>query len=197
MGNPIETFLNDWTKAKESKDQNSPFCTLVTVSKDLCPSARIVGLREVTQEGEFLIFLNRTSPKWKQLQETNKYELLVFWPSLMIQYRISGSRWSTMDDEEMKKLWVNKPHRSKLLDYYYQNYQPQSSELDSRQAFLDDMKLLGERFPDDVPRQETNTAVLLQPAVIEEWRGDLKDRLHHRCLYELKDGEWIATTLVP
>ena len=127
--NPIETFRADWSKAREEKDPNAPFCTLVTVSSTtnsaVAPTARIVGLRKVTEEGGFLVFINSTGPKWTELKANPHYELLIFWPTLMIQYRIRGNQLKTLDQEEMKELWEKKPHTSKLLDYYYTHHQPQ------------------------------------------------------------------------
>ena len=206
QGNPIATFREDWSKAKAEKDPNAPFCTLVTIATStaggVAPATRIVGLRQVTDEGGFLLFVNSSSPKWSQLQANSNFELLVFWPTQMIQYRISGRTFDTLSEEEMKELWEKKPHTSKLLDYFYTNHQPQSSELPSRDIFLDGMKQLKGKFKPDgqtaVPYQEIARGLILKPISIEEWRGSTSDRLHLRFRHDRKeDGSWETTPLVP
>jgi len=71
---PLERLVADWELAKQDKDPNAPFCTLITIDHDTgFPTGRILGLREIhLSTGEILVFINATSPKWKQLMACSK-----------------------------------------------------------------------------------------------------------------------------
>lgn len=199
---PLEDFKQSWTKAKEAKDPNAPFCTLATVTEDGFPMTRTVGLREVDDEkGTVLLFINDTSPKYRQLEATSKFELLCFWNNPdMIQYRMRGDSWKTLDDQDMEQRWRNKPKTSQLLDYYYSHCQPQSSVLrGGRQEFVETMRKLKEEFKDkEVPFQPIATGLVLELQEIEEWRGSPTDRLHERYMFQkTASGSWEKKTLVP
>lgn len=203
--NPWEQLRQDWEAAKAAKDPQAPFCTLMTVTAAGAPTGRILGLRDIRVDtGELLVYTNSTSPKWQHLQAANaKFEVLLFWTTPhMVQYRLSGATWTTVDEKSMRQQWATyKPQRSKLLDYYYHNIQPQSSELTGgRSSFVQDMQRLTREFQDEeVPFQTVNVGLLLQPCVVEEWRASPADRLHERYLHERKDqsNEWQRKTLVP
>lgn len=199
----LSRFQSDWSAAQQAKDPNAPFCTLSTVDSDGFPRSRIVGLREIDTTTEaFLVFGNKTSPKFQDLAATSKYELTTFWTKpTMIQYRISGHVWRTLDDQEMESKWHKKPKRSQLLDYYYTHYQPQSSVLEGGRAqFLETMEQLKQQFANKpIPVQPTNAGLVLEPFRIEEWRGDVVERLHERYLYQKTERarQWQKQTLVP
>lgn len=207
---PFEGFLKDWAAAKESKDSNAPFCVLATVTKDGFPRSRIVGLREVDGDiGTILLFVNDASPKFRELQATNKYELLTFWTHPdMLQYRIRGTKWTRLTTKKMEELWAKKPKTSQLLDYYYTQCQPQSSSLNNNESdavsgrvdFVKTMKKLQLEFAEkDVPFQSIATGLVLEPNEIEEWRGSETDRLHERYLYKRLGNSlsWQRESLVP
>ena len=147
--NPLEQVLHDWQAAKAANDPHAPFGTLLTVTAEGAPTGRILGLREVRTDGKILVYTNSTSPKWHQLSANPHFELLLFWTTPnMVQYRIRGSSWTTVDEPTMRTQWdTYKPHRSKLLDYYYQNTQAQSSELaGGRQEIVHAMQQLSHKF---------------------------------------------------
>ena len=209
---PFEQLAQDWQAAKDAQDPNAPFCTLMTVANDsvenngVRPTGRILGLREITQDGTLLVYTNDTSPKFQQLSTCPRYEILLFWTRpQMIQYRLAGSQWSTVPVDEMKEQWdKHKPYRSKLLDYYYNHKQPQSTVLQGgRQQFLDEMNALNQQFQQagggQVPFQSVNVGLLLKPSAVEEWRSSNEDRLHERYVYKQEQNgkRWAKETLVP
>ncbi|MFT4823474.1 MAG: pyridoxine/pyridoxamine 5'-phosphate oxidase [Halioglobus sp.] len=197
MNSPIEIFQENWQKAKSLDDANAQYCSLATVSKDGQASIRTLVLREVTN-GSFLIFVNDTSSKWKDLLLAKQSELLVFWPSLMQQYRIRGE-YSEVSAGAMKLHWAKKPYDSKILDHYYSQYQSQSSVVESRETMLNGIAELKSRYPIDkeVPFPDNAKGVAIQASYIEIWHGSASDRLHHRNLYLLSDETWEQQTLVP
>ncbi|MFK8050029.1 MAG: pyridoxal 5'-phosphate synthase [Halioglobus sp.] len=197
MSDPIELFKSNWDKAKSLEDANANYCTLATVSEEGQVSTRTLVLREVTDDS-FVIFVNNTSPKWQQLHYSEKLELLVFWPSMMQQYRIRGSI-ALVPKDEMRRHWSRKPYDSKIIDHYYTDYHPQSSQLDSRETLLngiDKLKIAYSR-EDDVPFPENAEGIAIKADHIETWQGSVTDRIHERHLYTLGQGQWACSMLVP
>ncbi len=195
--NPIDRFKKSWSQARELKDPHAHLCSLATVSSDGQPSVRVLVLREVNEEG-FTIFFSEGSPKWQDLQKQKKYELSVFWPTWMVQYRIQGT-WKEMPEDKMKEQWSRKPYSSKLLDHYYLEVQAQSTVIDSREKFLAQMDLLREKYPEEseIPFPTNAKGVILQAQLIEEWIGSPEDRLHERYLYKKKGDSWSRSVLIP
>jgi pyridoxine/pyridoxamine 5'-phosphate oxidase len=197
MISPIEIFREYWEQARSLGDASAAYCTLATVSEDGQVSTRTLVLREVTDDS-FVIFINNTSPKWKQLDHSNHIEVLVFWPSLMQQYRIRGQL-ESIPKETMRLHWANKPYDAKIIDNYYKDYQPESSVLDSKDTLLAGINNLKNSYPmdADVPFPSNVEGVRIKSNYIEIWQGSNADRLHERHLYELSGNQWERTTLVP
>ena len=197
MHNPIEIFADNWKEAKLLRDSNAPFCSLATVSSTGQASIRTLVLREVTEDS-FVLFISNTSHKWDQLEHSKQFELLVFWPSLMQQYRIRGE-YSDLSARTMASHWAKKPYDSKILDHYYIGVQPQSSLIDSREALISGIDSLKKRYPSskDVPFPESAKGVSIKATYIETWHSSAVDRLHERHLYLLSGGQWVQQVLVP
>lgn len=197
MNSPIEIFRDNWEKAKSLGDASAAYCTLGSVSDNGQVSTRTLVLREVTDDS-FVIFINNTSPKWKQLDHSQKIELLVFWPSLMHQYRIRGEL-EFIPEETMRLHWTNKPYDSKIIDNYYSDYQSQSSVLDSRDTLVTGINRLKSTYPTEasVPFPTNAEGVKIRANYIECWYGSDEDRLHGRHLYTLSDNWWERKVLVP
>ncbi|CAA0104062.1 Pyridoxine/pyridoxamine 5'-phosphate oxidase [Zhongshania aliphaticivorans] len=197
MTNPIALFQKNWQQAKSLDDANAPYCTLATVSAVGQVSVRTLVLREVTATS-FLIFINDSSPKWQDIQHSNNVELHVFWPSLLQQYRIRGECHS-VPVELIQQHWARKPYDAKILDHYYQDVQPQSSGLDSREALLKGINEIKRRYPNDadIPYPANARGVEITANYIEVWHSSTSERLHHRSLYQLKEANWDQQILVP
>ena len=197
MYNPIEIFQNNWQIAKSSKDTNAHYCSLSTVSTDNQVSSRTLVLRGVTKDS-FTLFFDSTSPKWQQLKSANSFELLVFWPSLMQQYRIRG-QYSTIEPSVMQNHWKMKPYNSKILDHFRAQYKTQSSSLNSRDELLIGIEALKNRFShaEDIPFPSNATGISIKANYMETWQGSDTDLLHERHLYTLLDGVWNRKILVP
>lgn len=199
---PFAKLIRDWHAAKESKDPNAPFCTLMTMDEESgFPTGRILGMREVDPSGTILLYINNTSPKWKQLKANSKYEILLFWtvPNT-IQYRLRGTEWATLDKDTLEQRWQMKPHTAKILDYYYSNCQAQTTALSNgRDDFLNGMQKLQNQFVgQEVPFQSIAEGLILKPSRVEEWRNSPQDRLHERYLHEKTNSDsWETTALVP
>lgn len=197
MISPIEIFRDYWEQARSLGDANAAYCSLATVSKDGQVSTRTLVLREVTDDS-FVIYINNTSPKWKHFSHSNHIEILVFWPSLMHQYRIRGEL-ESIPKETMRLHWANKPYDSKIIDNYYTDYQPESSVLDSKDTMLAGITNLKNSYPKDadVPFPSNVEGVRIKANYIEIWQGSIADQVHERHLYRLSSNRWERSTLVP
>lgn len=187
---------NSWYQAQKLNDSHSNYCTVATVSRHGTPSARVVILRQITEEG-LVVFCSAISPKWDELISTGEYELLLFWETLMVQYRIGGS-FDTISEEEMEKHWSNKQYNSKIMDHYYNTYQPQSSVIQSRELFLQRINTLQKQYSDEktVPFPQGVKGILFKPEYVEQWIGS-DDRLHERYLFRKVNGKWEREILIP
>ena len=204
MHKPIEQIKNNWEKAKASKDGNANYCSLATVSDKGDVSIRTLVLRKITTDS-FVIFINDTSPKWAQLEYSKSFELLIFWPSLMQQYRVRGE-YSSLPNEVMKEHWSHKPYDSKILDHYYQQYHSQTSVIESRESLNHEIEALKNTYPteSDIPFPENVKGVSIKASYIEAWSSSNTSSpnrtqmgLHERYLYVLSKGKWTQEVLVP
>ncbi|MCZ6633185.1 MAG: pyridoxamine 5'-phosphate oxidase family protein [bacterium] len=197
MHNPIQAFKTHWNQARTENDPNTNFCTLTTVSETGDPSARILVLREVTEDA-FSVFISGTSPKWDHLHQSPTAELLTFWPTLMIQYRVRGTV-GEIAAEDLKQNWLKKPYASKLLDHYYEKFHAQSSIISSREELLQGIEQLKQEYPEaeQIPFPESAKGICLKATHIEAWQESPGDRLHERYLYTLKESQWSQQVLVP
>ncbi len=158
---------------------------------------RCMLLRDVSEAG-FLLFASDPSPKLDALRETGEWELLVFWPSLMQQYRIRGSV-SMVNGDLIRKHWKTKSYSAKILDQYYFDRRSQSQEIESRSEFVREIKELKKQFPQEkqISCQNNIQGLLFQPDYVEIWTGSMRDRLHERVLYEHSEGQWTKSELIP
>jgi pyridoxamine 5'-phosphate oxidase len=194
--NPIQEITEDRERARAAADPLADVCYLVTVASPERAEARALTLRDITDEG-FGILINRTSPKWKQLSATDTATLLIHWPTVRRQYRIWGGI-TPMDASRVNVYWARKNLGSKLLEYYYTTFAPQSHRIASRTEFLAGIEELRRRYPDRdaVPRPESLAGIYVAPREIEVWHGS-EERLHDRRLFQRSDAGWIGHTLVP
>ncbi len=192
---PIARLQQDWQRAKSQDDANNNICILSTTD-DSQAHARVLVLRDIAQQG-LLIFTHASSPKWAQLKNGSAYEVLLYWPTLDLQYRIQGT-WQEHAREQLQKAWSNKPYEAKLLDLLYQIH-PESSEIPDRKFLEEKVAELKARYPQsaDIPFPDSARGIWLQPQRIEYYRLSTADRLHHRYLYEKAQDKWTFKTLCP
>lgn len=192
MQGPLELLQAHYRQALEEGEQAARYCTVATVE---CGQARsrTVVLRDIGPLGP-LIFINDSSPKWPGLSAGGS-EVLLFWPTLMRQYRLRG-QWQVLEEEEMRAHWQRKPETAKLLDHVYQHL-PQSSVLASREQLQQELASLREDFAGQpIPYASNARGAVLVVDYIEDWCA-AADGLHERCCYTRQDGVWQKQYLVP
>jgi len=196
MVDPLQEIAQERERARERGDPLAEVCYLVTVASADRAEARALTLRDVTERG-IGVMVNRTSPKWRQLSQTETATVLIHWPSVRRQYRIWGTV-APMEPERVDAYWRRKSHGSKLLEYYYTEFRPQSGTIASRDEFLAGIEALRRRFPDRdaVPAPPSLAGIYVAPREIEIWHGS-EERLHDRRRHRRSGVEWECTILVP
>jgi pyridoxamine 5'-phosphate oxidase len=196
MVDPIQEIIHERQRAREQRDPMADVCYLVTLASNERAEARALTLRDVGDRGVGVL-ISRTSPKWRQLAQTETVTILIHWPSVRRQYRVWGPV-APMDAGRLDAYWRRKSHGSKLLEHYYTAYRPQSAPIGSRQEFLDGIEALRRRYPDPeaVPQPASLAGIYVAVQEVEVWHGS-EERLHDRRLFRRSGTEWEYTTLVP
>ncbi len=196
MHKPLHDLQRNQQRARDANDSNAELCCLATVSKAGRPGLRVLVLREVTNNA-LAVFFSRSSAKWEQLQATKTYEILIYWTAIKRQYRIRGS-FTEIPQPEIQKNWKKRAYGSKLLDHYYQRFDPQSSPITSRDQLLEGIATLAREYPESnqVPFPQGVMGVRFAAEQVEVWR-ESPDRIHDRSLYSLRGPKWHHQVLVP
>ncbi len=166
--------------------------TLATATPEGRPSARMVLLKQVDDEG-FVFFTNYHSPKAAQL-ESNPYAALVFyWNPLERQVRVEGKVERT-SARESELYFQTRPRESQIGAWA----SPQSSVIPGREVLEQRAQELEEYYRDrDIECPGHWGGYRLRPDKMEFWKGR-PGRLHDRILYELASaGTWTIKRLAP
>ena len=192
LKNPLEQFAAWFVDAEKTPTVEEPNAmTLSTVDTQGVPKARVVLLKEFTQEG-FVFYTNYTSGKAQAIAQNNKVCISFFWPSLERQIIITGM--AVKISEEKSIAYFNKRPRESQLGAVVSD---QSTSIDSREA-------LEEKLLDLEKQYQTKPIVkpahwggyLIQPTSYEFWQGR-SSRLHDRIKYTKINNSWNIGRLQP
>jgi pyridoxamine 5'-phosphate oxidase len=190
--NPIALFRRWFNEAIASGSRLPDSMTLATATKDGKPSARLVLLKGVENDG-FVFYTNYNSRKARELDENPRAALVLYWTQLDRQVRIEGSveRISAAESDEY---FSTRPRESQLGALA----SPQSEVIESRNVLEETFRRLDEQYRDQpVERPAHWGGYRLKPELIEFWQNR-EGRLHDRILYERQaDGSWTIKRLAP
>ena len=189
---PIKQFQSWLNDAVEAQLPLPEAMTLATATPDGRPSARMVLLKQVDQEG-FVFFTNYQSAKARQL-DANPYASLVFyWPQLERQARVEGSVVRT-SEQESREYFRTRPRESQIGAWA----SPQSEAISGREVLEERARELEALYCDrDIDCPEHWGGYRLKPERIDFWKGRV-GRLHDRILYQRDaGGAWSITRLAP
>ena len=190
--NPIALFKR-WFDAAIALGSRLPDAmTLATASKDGRPSARMVLLKQVDDEG-FVFYTNYNSQKAQELDENPRAALVLYWVQLDRQIRVEGTV-ARISAAESDEYFRTRPRESQLGALA----SPQSEVVASREVLEEQFRELEETYRNrEVERPAHWGGYRLKPERIEFWQNR-SGRLHDRIVYELqRDGSWIITRLAP
>lgn len=185
----FQSWLNDAVAAQLPLPEAM---TLATASPDGRPSARMVLLKQVDQDG-FVFFTNYRSAKARQL-DANPYASLVFyWPQLERQVRVEGSVDRT-SEEESREYFRTRPRESQIGAWA----SSQSEAISGRDVLEVRARELEALYCDrDIDCPEHWGGYRLKPERIEFWKGRV-GRLHDRILYQRESSDaWSVSRLAP
>src|SRR4026209_1197620 len=128
----IQQFTRWWEEALESQVEEINAMTLATCNLAGKPSARIVLLKNFSQEG-FTFFTNYNSRKGMELMQNPSACLVFFWKELERQVRIEGTV-KKISDEESDEYFNIRPLQSRISAFS----SPQSQVIESRE-FLENI----------------------------------------------------------
>ena len=193
---PIEEIKRDRAEALKNQDPNAGICFLALATPEGEASVRTLVLREIL-DNRFSLFINQTSPKWQQLSNQANYELLLWYPSCQKQYRVGGTC-GVLDTDFVKTNWYRRPSGSKLLDYVYKEFAPQSSFIQSRQTLVEEIERLKSAYEiDEMHPPDHITGIELVANRIEMLDLKREDRIHDRRLFTLQSDGWHTRFMVP
>ena len=189
--NPFVQFSKWWDEAMKSELEEANAMTLATATRNGIPSARIVLLKSVSEDG-FVFFTNYGSQKGKELLENPNACLVFFWKELERQIRISG-KVEKISTGESDEYFASRPEGSRIGAWA----SPQSSIITSREVIEKNSEKYRQQFADgQITRPPHWGGYVVRPAVIEFWQGR-PDRLHDRIKYTHEENAWKIQRLAP
>lgn len=187
--NPIEQFRIWFNEAVQARVNEPNAMTLATVKSDLTPSARIVLLKGVHDEG-FTFFTNYHSRKGQELEHNPNVAAVFCWLELQRQVRIEGTV-TPLSDRENDEYFYSRPAGSQAgaIASFQSRVLESREELEQRHNAI-----LAANEP--LTRPAYWGGYLIRPVLIEFWQGR-SSRLHDRLEFKLNKGIWIRNRLSP
>lgn len=188
---PIALFRRWFQDAARSGMREPEAMTLATSDALGQPSARVVLLKDATEDG-FSFFTNYESDKGRQILANPKVALLFYWPDDR-QVRIRG-RARVLPASASDRYFASRPRNSQLGAWT----SPQSQTIPDR-AFIEKrfIEIHAQYKGKPVPRPPFWGGYVVRPDAVEFWhRG--ADRLHDRFVYERAGAQaWSVRRVAP
>ena len=188
---PLAAFARWFDEAVKAEVLEPNAMTLATVNDQCVPSARIVLLKGFDQRG-FVFFTDYRSQKGSELERNPRAALVLYWPELERQVRITG-RATRTSQEESEAYFLTRPRPSRISAWV--SYQSQVVE--NRRTLEDRVPTMERRFRGkEVTLPPYWGGFRVVPDIIEFWQGR-ESRLHDRIRFT-RDGEkWRLERLSP
>ena len=195
-GDPMALLAADRERASGLEDPLGNLCVLATVDEQGTPALRTLVVRGIDSRS-VQVFINRSSPKWAELHASSRFELLCYYATLGIQYRLRGSV-AAHDIDAVRLSWKRKPYRTKLLDWFYELERPQSAVLESREELVAGHRRMQVLYPDPETVSAPEGVCGLDLVVERMERLDLNATpVHERRAFTRVGGVWRESALVP
>jgi pyridoxamine 5'-phosphate oxidase len=190
LTDPFAQFRKWFDEAVTSGVPEPNVMTIASATKAAKPSARIVLLKTLSEEG-FVFYTNYESRKGQELIENPQAALLFFWGELERQVRIEGTVKKVLKSES-EEYFKSRPLESRLGAWA----SPQSRVLKDRTELEERFKKVQEEFKENVPLPEFWGGFCVVPEVVEFWQGRA-NRLHDRICFKKSGNDWNIERLAP
>jgi pyridoxamine 5'-phosphate oxidase len=190
--NPFRQFERWFRQAMAAQVLETNAMTLATATPDGVPSARIVLLKGMDDDG-FVFFTNYESRKGSDLEANPRAALLFYWAEITRQVRIEGDV-ARVSVEESAAYFATRSELSRLGAWASR----QSTTIPDR-AFLDNRlaELVEQYQSAEIPLPPYWGGYRLVPRSFEFWHGR-PNRLHDRLCYTREAGDqWSIRRLSP
>ena len=189
--NPLELFVAWFGQAVEAGQLEPHAMTLSTVDADGVPDARVLILKDLTDDGWWFAS-SSASVKGVELTANPVAALTFYWPTVGRSVRIRGTVTRGSDDENARDF-----SRRGLGARAVALGSPQSAPLGSRdesEAAIEKAARELDAHPDLV--SPTWTLWCVRPSTVEFWQSDA-ERRHQRLRYSSQGQSWSTTLLWP
>ena len=189
---PLVQFQKWFDQAQAAGIPEANAMTLATTSADGQPSARMLLLKDLSDDG-FVFFTNFQSRKGRELAANPRAALVFYWPTLHRQVRVTGEV-SKASRAEAEAYFATRPRGAQLAACA----SSQSSVIPDRAVLEAGMEELAAKYADQpIPTPPTWGGYRLRPTTIEFWQGS-ENRLHDRLRYDRSPGGvWKIARLAP
>lgn len=186
--NPFNQFATWFNEAVDAQVMEPNAMTLATVNENNMPSARIVLLKNFSENG-FSFFTNYQSSKGQALSKNPHVALVFCWLELQRQIRVEGIV-TILSEKENDDYFYSRPRGSQI-----------GAIASAQSTILPNRSVLEQRF-EEISQQETIYrplnwgGYLVKPRLIEFWQGR-SSRLHDRFVFTLNQNTWQHKRLAP
>ena len=188
---PIELFGAWREEARRTGEPQPDAMVLATAGKNARPSARVVMLRDATDEG-LVFYTNYESRKGVELAENPWASVVLYWPRSDRQVRVEGPV-ERLPPEQSDAYFQGRPRESRIEAWA----SPQSRVVSSRSFLERRWKQRADRGSESERRPPWWGGYRLRPMVMEFWQQG-PHRMHDRLLYSRQDGGgWTLERLAP
>lgn len=190
-GDPIGFFRQWFQQAQEAGLLLPESMTLATATPDSAPSARMVLLKEVDEQG-FVFYTNYGSRKSGELDANPQAALVFHWAVLQRQVRVEG-KVERVSQEQSAAYFHSRARGSQIGAWASR----QSAPVANREELVRRVKEKEQAFAgSEVPLPDFWGGYRLLPSSIEFWQGRI-NRLHDRLVYTQTDAGWAVQRLYP
>jgi pyridoxine/pyridoxamine 5'-phosphate oxidase len=186
---PIVALRGWFAGATASGVRDPQDAVLATVDEAGSPSTRVLGLREVTDDG-LVFFINADTRKGRDLATNPRAAITFYWPETLQQVNMTGTI-SPTSELDSDRLWTERGITGPAVSVTSAQGQPLLDEPHLRASV--DLIVRTASFP---KRPPSHHGLVLTPTTVEFWRGR-PDRIHQRLHYGLAVAGWEHWRLQP
>jgi pyridoxamine 5'-phosphate oxidase len=188
---PLEQFERWFAEAKRAGVEVPEAMTLATADAEGAPSARMVLLKGVGEDG-FVFYTGYGSRKSEELEQNPRAALVFYWRPLGRQVRVEGSV-ERVSEPESAAYFATRPRGSQLAAWASHQSRPLGSRQELERRYLE----LEREYEDrEVPLPPHWGGYRLRPEAIEFWEHR-ENRLHDRIRYTRAREGWKVERLSP